>query len=113
VNQRDSMALSVGDAMKYHRLIIQRNLPLVRLISAAEDFHQRAFARAVFAHQRQNFTAFECDGDIAERDNAREALGDAAHREKCRRWWRHFDYGAKSDAGQNACSLPRLAATRS
>ena len=39
------------------RLVIQQNLPCVRPEHAAQNIHQRAFARAVLAQQRADFPA--------------------------------------------------------
>jgi hypothetical protein len=45
----------------------------------AEDFHQRGFARAVLAAQRNDFAASDLKADVVERNHAGKALADSAH----------------------------------
>ena len=59
MDQRDAESLGVGDAAEDDGLAVDEQFPCVRLISAAEDLHQRAFARAVFAHEREHFAGSE------------------------------------------------------
>ena len=47
-----------------------------RVVGAAEDFKQRGFAGAVFAHQRVNAAAAHGEGDAVERAHAGELLGE-------------------------------------
>ena len=44
----------------------------------AEDFHQRGFARAVLAAQRNDFAAPDLKADVVERNHAGKALADSA-----------------------------------
>jgi hypothetical protein len=45
----------------------------------AEDFHQRGFARAVLAAQRNDFAAPDLKADVGQRNHAGKALADSAH----------------------------------
>ncbi len=46
---------SFGDEM-VTGLSVQQDFAFVRMIQAIQDFHQRAFARAIFAQQGMNLT---------------------------------------------------------
>ena len=57
MDHADAQGNSIGRGMDGHRFAIQANLPFIRRLEAIEDFHQRAFARAVLAQQRADFPA--------------------------------------------------------
>ena len=50
-------------------------------VQAAEELDQRGFARAVFAAERVDFSRPQIKGNVAQRDHAGEAFGDAARGE--------------------------------
>ncbi len=50
-------------------------------IDADQTFHQRRFARTVFAHQRMHRTLAGAELDVAEGSDTWELLGDTLHME--------------------------------
>ncbi len=48
-------------------------------INAVKNFHQRAFARAIFPHERVDVAALHLDGDTAQRLDAGELFYDVVH----------------------------------
>src|ERR1700747_1460130 len=56
----------------------QSNDPFIRLINAAENFHQSRFPRAVLADQSNDFTRVDRKIDFAQCDDTRKSLGDTA-----------------------------------
>ena len=53
----------------------------IGLIGAGQDLHQRRLAGAVLADQPEHLAATDFEVDIVQRDDARKALADAAHRQ--------------------------------
>ncbi len=53
--------------------------PVKLPIDAAEDFHQRAFARPVFAGEDMHFTGERLQLDAAQHFDAAKALANVAH----------------------------------
>ena len=86
VDERDAVAHGVIDAVDFHRLAVNKDFPGVRLVDAAEDFHQRGFARAVLADQRDDLARINFEVHFAQREHAGEALGYSAQLEQRRRW---------------------------
>ena len=68
------------------RLPVQEHLALVGLVEPVEDVHQRRLARAVLAEERVHLALAEVEVDRVVREDAREALRDAAELEdgRCR-----------------------------
>ena len=56
-----------------------RSWPAVGLINAAENFHQRGFARAVFARKRDDFARIDLEVNAVERNDSGEAFADSLH----------------------------------
>src|SRR5262249_57962393 len=59
-----------------------QNLAGVFPVRAAEDLHQRRFARAVLAEQHVDVAGLERQIDAVERDHAGKRLADTAHLER-------------------------------
>ena len=59
------------------RLPAQADLPLVRVVQAVQDVHERRLARSVLAEQRMHLARCELEVDMVVRDDPREALGNA------------------------------------
>ena len=57
--------------------VAQPQLPLVVLVQSADDFHQRAFSRAIISDQRGDLASLKTDGDAIEGFDAPEKLADA------------------------------------
>ena len=83
------------------RLAVQEDLALVGPVQAVEDVHQRRLAGAVLAEQRVHLAAAEVEVDVVVREDAGEALRDAAQLEDGLRSaatsWRF--YGRKTEEG--------------
>ena len=79
VNHRDAALARVQRVRRAERLAIERDASGVGLIRAGEDFHQRAFARAVLADERVRLAG--CDGqcDAPQRVRGTEGLAHAGH----------------------------------
>ena len=77
----DARIDGLAGAAKPPPLSLDENIALVGWIGpdAAEHFHQRRFAGAVLAHQRQNLAGAGLEGDVVERPDAREFLDDVLH----------------------------------
>ncbi len=60
-------------------LAVDTDCALVRLVQPVEDFHQRAFARAILAEQRVNLARLDVEVNAVVGDQRAEAFGDAAH----------------------------------
>ena len=71
---------ALGDA-EAHRLPVDRDLALVRVVEPVEDVHQRRLAGAVLAEQRVHLALAEVEADVVVGDDAGEALRDVAHLE--------------------------------
>jgi hypothetical protein len=82
VDERDAVALGLAHVREHDRSAVDGNLSLVRQVSAAEDLHEGALARAVLAHERQDFARVERERNARKRDYAWEAFHDPAHREQ-------------------------------
>src|SRR5262249_8592687 len=59
-------------------------------VGAREDFHQRAFARAVFTHQGEHLAAVHFQIDARERDGRAEPLSHPFHPQSRRRGHGHL-----------------------
>jgi hypothetical protein len=68
------------------RRAVQPDFAGIGLICAGEDFHQRAFARAVFTHQRQNFAGVDGQTHVIQRDGRAEAFGHSLHSQAGLAW---------------------------
>ena len=60
-----------------------RDLALVARINAAENFHQRRFARAVFTEQRHDFAGAQIEGHVVQGFDARKKLADVGELNNC------------------------------
>ena len=79
VNHGDAAAAGVQRIRGGKRTAIEFDLPGVGNVSAAQNFHERAFAGAVFADERVNFARADFKGNILERARGAEALLDPGH----------------------------------
>ena len=82
VDERDAQPLGLADIGNGDRVSVDGDLSLVGRVGAAQDLHQRALAGAVFAHQRQHLARLKVKRNALQRDDARKALRDRAHREQ-------------------------------
>src|SRR3989442_4950222 len=87
MNESDSQAERIGDVVNANRCAAYTQFAAVRLVNAAEDFHQRGFARAILSHQSNDFAFADLQADVVERHHAGEPFGDSLHLEKG--GWRH------------------------
>ena len=76
--------------LRLERLAINGDGAGVRAIRAAENFHQRALARAILADERVDFAGLHGEGDIFQRARGSESLLHAGHLET----GRHFKYSS-------------------
>ena len=63
---------------KLHRLAVEQDLALRRLLDAGDDLHQRRFAGAVLADQHVDGAGPHFEVDVLDRHRAGIDLGDAA-----------------------------------
>ena len=56
------------------RRAVQRDAPRVRLVRAAEDFHQRALPRAILADERMHLALTDAQRNAPQRGRRAEAL---------------------------------------
>ena len=83
VNDDDPERLGIVDIAKAPLLAVEGDRPLIAAerIDAAEHFHQRRLAGAVFTDQRVNLAGLDGEIDVTQRRHACKALADAAHLE--------------------------------
>ena len=74
VHHADAQIVGVVGVVDGHDLAVLADLPLLRLVQAEQNAHQRGFARAVFAQQGVDLTAAQLQGDVVIGDDARESL---------------------------------------
>jgi hypothetical protein len=79
MDQGDALPLCVGDAAELHGLAVNQQLAFVGDVGAAQNFHQRAFAGPVLAHERQHLAAAHVQVHVAQGNHAWKALGDGSH----------------------------------
>jgi len=79
VNHADAQALGVVRRVNGHVLALPENLAGVCPVNPVEHLHQRAFASAILAHQRQNLAGMHGQIHALKRLNAGERLADAPH----------------------------------
>ena len=81
VDDDDAQLLGILDVRELADLPVVDDVALVGAvgIDAAEDVHQRGFARAVLAHQCVNLTFLHLEVDVVQGLYAREGLGDVLH----------------------------------
>ena len=78
IDDREPRALRVGDRAKMRGRAADFELALVAAVRmhAAEQLDQRRFARAVLAAERVDFAGTQIERNVAQRDDAGEALRD-------------------------------------
>jgi len=78
VHHADPAGDGVAGVAEAHLLAVDGDGALVRLLHAVEDLHQRGLAGAVLTDEGVHGAAAHGDLDVVVRDDAGEALGDAA-----------------------------------
>ena len=79
INQSDACGQRIFRPFNVKRLAVDQDLAAGRGIGPREDFHQRAFSRAVFAHQRMDLTGKHRQIHALERVETAKRFGNAAH----------------------------------
>ena len=79
VNQRDACGQRILRPFNVKRLAVDQDLAAGGGIGARKDFHQRAFACAVFTHQRVDLTGKDRQIHTLERVETAKRFGNAAH----------------------------------
>ena len=82
VDHADAAGDRVGGSGDLDRLAVEQDLALVRRRQPVEDVHQRRLAGAVLAEQGVDLARPDVEVDVVVGDDARIALGDAAHLER-------------------------------
>ena len=77
MNKGDSERHRVVNVVNLQRFPVEFKLAIVRLINSADDFHQRGFARAIFAAERDDFSCADFQRDVIERDDAGKTFPDS------------------------------------
>ena len=81
VDHADAPGARLGRGAEADRRAVHQDAPLVRLVQAGQDVHERGLARTVLADQRVDLAAPHRQRDPVAGQHAREALGDALQRE--------------------------------
>ena len=79
VDGRHGVRLGVEGAVDVDRLAVDEDVADVRLDDAGHDLDERRLAGTVLAQERMDLAGDEVEGDVVERLDLAEALGDAAH----------------------------------
>jgi hypothetical protein len=82
MDDRQALALGTARIGGGQGATLERDAARIERVHAGQDFHQRAFARAVLAHQRVNLVRVGRERNLIERDHAGKAFGDAGHFEQ-------------------------------
>ena len=77
VDHRHSRAPRLVRIARRKRRAVQRDAPRVRLVRAAEDFHQRALPRAILADERMHLALADAQRNAPQRGSRAEAFTDA------------------------------------
>ena len=94
----DAGALGFDGVADLHGLAVDQDLARIGLVDAAQNLHERRFARAVFTHQRMNFTGADLEFDTLEHAHRTKRLADAPHG--------HLHDTPLSELRPAACCLP-------
>ncbi|GBD84463.1 hypothetical protein BMS3Abin02_00856 [bacterium BMS3Abin02] len=81
VDHPDAMGYGVGRRVDRHRLAVDENQTVVRLMEPVEDLHQGRLPRSVLAEQGVDLTSMDVEVDVIIGKHPRELLHDAAHLE--------------------------------
>ncbi len=76
MDHRDAVAQRVERRAELDLLALELERAGIRRIDAGDDFHQRRFAGAVFAHQRMDMAALETELHVVEREHAGKGFAD-------------------------------------
>ena len=79
VNQGNACGQGIFRPFDVKRLSVDQDLTAGGSVGTCEDFHQRAFARAIFAHQRVDLTGENRQIHALERVEIAKGFGYAAH----------------------------------
>ena len=91
MNDGNSIAHRIADGTKSLFLPVDENLAAVLRLNASQDFHQRAFARTILTHHRQDFARHHAKTHTLERFDSGERFGDVANFQS-RGWDRSADH---------------------
>ena len=83
VHDADAPVLGILGTVDFDLLTEILDDAIVLGVDAGQNFHQRGFARAVFADQSQNFARPDFQLRVIQCVNAREILLDAVHSQNC------------------------------
>src|SRR5437773_4217667 len=89
IDHRYAAAPGVRRVPGNERLPIQLDHSSVRFVCAAEDLHQRAFARAVLADERVHLGGLHLEGDVFESVRGAEAFAHTRHSQPGRHSFRY------------------------
>ena len=78
MNERHALRQCFADGLELHGLAVDENFAGVRRLHAGEDFHERAFARAIFANHCEYFAVAEREARVVQGAHAGESLAQAA-----------------------------------
>ena len=84
MDKSDSHGNGVGNGADGDAVAVDENRAFVGLMDAADDVHQRAFSRAVFADEGDNLAAANVERNVLQRDDAGEPLADSLQLEDAR-----------------------------
>jgi hypothetical protein len=76
MNKCNAEPLRGAHGIDFHPCAIEQDFPAARRLHARENFHERAFPRAILAHNSQHFAMPQRERDILQRQHAGKAFGD-------------------------------------
>ena len=82
MDHADAQSLGLCGRADIHLLAIQQDSAVILLGGPGEDFHQRAFARAIFTHQRVDFTPGNLQPGVIQCLDAGKCFRDILHQEE-------------------------------
>jgi len=74
----DALAHGVQRRFDFDRLTVDQDFAFVGWIEAVQNFHQRRFARAVFAKERVNLAGVHIEMDVIVGEHAGKVFGNVA-----------------------------------
>ena len=84
MNKPDAEPVGVGHAADLGRPAVDADFALIGTVDAAQDIDEGGLSGAVLAEQGMDLPAAQLEVHAVQRDDAAEALADAAEREQCR-----------------------------
>ena len=82
IDHRDAKPKGIERLVRGEGMTPEMNLARVRVLRTGKDFHERRFARAVFADEGVDFAGADVKAHVSQRHARAEALDDVVHRKQ-------------------------------